>query len=396
MAAGGGEIQARMEHLSGLRCLLAFWVVCGHYAPRGPPSAFSAGACRSFMAVDVFVVMSGFVTHWSYGPRLCCGSLSLRQFYVRRLANVILTTYCAMISSLLVVLAVPELRAKLTPSAWTIAGCLGFVVHWVDPEAWCPAPPSWTVEALLPSWLLYPLTREALARVEARGGGVGLVAVAVALWVVSFGPIVVIFAAQGFHLTWAQYATDFLWPPAQLADFMIGAAAAAIALRHNSNGGEEDDIDGKALQKLSCCSRAWPAARALMADAAFVAMVATVLLAPPPKTHAECQTDWNALLSHEWALAIAIFLYGSAPAGYGGLAARLLGHKALAALGTYSFEVYLFQWTLVAIFHAAVGQWPLSSEVFMAFLLTLWLVSGLYVEWVGAPLTCALRNAFPT
>mmetsp|Transcript_67438 Transcript_67438/g.135383 ORF Transcript_67438/g.135383 Transcript_67438/m.135383 type:complete len:273 (+) Transcript_67438:313-1131(+) len=266
-----------------------------------------------------------------------------------------------------------------------------------------------------------------LAYVEERKGATGLVAIILSLWIVSFGPIVVLFAAQGFRLTWAQYATDFLWPPAQLADFMIGAAAAAIALRHaeqdhvargscasalmaeeagssSSSAFSGTSTDSDASSGGLVCWASWAhctalqracrhsCSRALLADASFAIMAAAVLLSPPPATHAECQTDWNALFSHEWALAIAAFLYGSAPAGRGGLFAQLLSHKALVALGAYSFEVYLFQWVLVAIFHCIFDEWPLSSEVFMAFLLTLWLVSGLYVEWVAAPMTRVVRG----
>ena len=46
----------------------------------------------------------------------------------------------------------------------TLLGCFGFVQHWIRPATWCPAPPSWTIEALLPSWLLYPFLRRALPR----------------------------------------------------------------------------------------------------------------------------------------------------------------------------------------------------------------------------------------
>ncbi|CAJ1457965.1 unnamed protein product [Effrenium voratum] len=168
--------------------------------------------------------------------------------------------------------------------------------------------------------------------------------------------------AQGGTVSWAQFSTSFMWPPAQVADFGLGVLAAEL-------GKGEHDF------------RLW---KALIADLAFAASAAAVMLLPVPGTHAECQEDHNALLSHGCSLAIAVFIYGSQ---HGSCVAHLLSHPALVALGKYSFEVYLFQWPLQAVLRQLLGQWPFEPDVFMGFLLLLWLLAGLYVEYV-APTTC--------
>ncbi|CAK9053819.1 Hypothetical protein SCF082_LOCUS29287 [Durusdinium trenchii] len=369
MARAGEEL----EHLTGLRSFLALWIVCGHYMPGASADGshrsanVSAITCRSFAAVDLFIVMSGYVTHLAYGNRLRSESLSLRRYYLLRMAHILITSYVAMLWSLLVVLAVEEYRDSFLPSISTLLGCFGFVQHWIRPATWCPAPPSWTIEALLPSWLLYPFLRILVARLEGRPGA--LVMWMLVVYAISFGPLLSLYLLQDGHLNWGQFATTFMWPPAQLPDFALGVLASELSA---------------ALPSCSGCS-GW--CRAMLGDAALLGFAAAVVMLPSPSTHAECQTDSNVLLTHGGSLAIALFIFGSAS---GSCLAYVLRHPALVSLGKYSFEVYLFQWPLQALFRR-LCRFP-TPETFMAFLLLLWLLSGLYVEFIAAPLTRCLRS----
>lgn len=176
------------------------------------------------------------------------------------------------------------------------------------------------------------------------------------------------FRRQGGHLNWGQFATSFMWPPAQLADFVLGVVASQV---HQAACRSDWGRPSKYLT-------------AILGDVALVSFGAAVVMLPSPKSRAECQTDANVLLNHGGALISAIFM--CAPRG---LFARLLSHPALVALGKYSFEVYLFQWPLQAIFRQC-QRWP-SNETFMTFLLILWLLAGLYVEFLVEPMTSFFR-----
>ena len=182
----------QLDHLTGIRFFLALWIVCGHYMPSEPTDKGFAVTCRSFVAVNFFVVMSGFMTHLAYGHRLASGALTLKSFYFRRMAQIVLTTYIAMLCSLLVVLTVPEYRQSFMPSPWTILGCLGFVMHWIRPATWCPAPPSWTIEALIPGWLLYPFLRRLVEALDRRGL-LALGSFMLLLYAISFGPLLLLY-----------------------------------------------------------------------------------------------------------------------------------------------------------------------------------------------------------
>jgi peptidoglycan/LPS O-acetylase OafA/YrhL len=295
------------------------------------------------------------------------------------------------------ILAVPSLREELLPDSWTLAGCYGMVVHWMYPEAWCPAPPTWTIEALLPSFLLYPaVTRTVVARVEARGGVKGLCAFLVALWVVSFGPILILYIAQGRKINQAQFAVQFFWPPAQLIDFVIGVIAAAITQQQTGAtcrklAHADDDRESRMLPEADSGYRAWVRSfswAGLLADVTFFTVGGIILLMPSPMASllkGECRTDADALLSHAFVPAIAGFLHWSTVAGRAGIAAQLLSHRFLVLLSTYSLEVYLFQWPVFTAVRYFCGRATMPSQLFMASFLALWLAAGLYVERV-APL----------
>lgn len=160
-----------------------------------------------------------------------------------------------------------------------------------------------------------------------------------------------------------------MWPPSQLGDFALGIVTAQLWGR-------------------------WTVP-SILGDVVLVALLLVLVMLPSPSSRSECQNDGNALLSHATSLAIAIFILaspkpsGKKPCGL----TRLLSHPALVALGKYSFEVYLFQWPLQAIFRQLCQRWP-TPETFMAFLLLLWFISGLYVEVLVMPLTHFCRSRF--
>jgi len=383
------EKPPQLDHLTGIRGILATWVVCGHYLPRMEHGLFNAIACRSWMAVDVFIILSGFVTHWSYSARLKHDVLTIKQYLIKRIAPVVLTTYLAMLLSLCLALYNQE---DWLPGFWPIIGCFGFVVHWVKPSAWCPAPPSWTIEALIPCWILYPWLRRGICVVEGRWSKYGLIFGFMFLWVVSFGPVVVIFAVQGFKLHWTQFATDFFWPPSQFADFAMGAIAAALAEKKHAEGSIQNEslVNPSGVQERYAVGRQLSprkCVKSMIPDILCACVIAPFLILPWPDNWGACQRDWSAMLNHALAPAHATWMYASSMYEAGGVVAQFLRCKALVALGKYAFEAYLFQWPLCYVFKCALGVSLLSMEQFMMFFLMLWLLAGIYVEFVAPPLT---------
>jgi hypothetical protein len=64
---------------------------------------------------------------------------------------------------------------------------------------------TWTIAALLPSWVLYPWSRRVVVAAEERGRAWGLAALMLAAWGLEFGAMVYVYKRQGNNLTLEQH-----------------------------------------------------------------------------------------------------------------------------------------------------------------------------------------------
>jgi peptidoglycan/LPS O-acetylase OafA/YrhL len=369
--------RALIPHLTGVRTLLAMWIVCHHMAPKAVASSFSAFTMRVDVAVEFFVMLSGFVTHHAYGDKDLTSSVgSLASFYARRLARVVLTTQLSMGLSLFWwAWGGKPLLSILNRSTLS---CLLFVKTWFDPEPDCPNGPTWFVAALLPSWLIYPLiTRRVLDRLDSPHG-LGLLCVA--LWLAAIGPQLAMVLWDGDWLTWNEVKQTWFWPPAQLADFALGAGVSALT------------------QRVPPSILAGRIADALVTLVLVVCLLCPVAPTPSgwdgPVFRPGHYIAWDALSGRLAAPALGVFLYGSVSGGCS--TARLLAHPALVALGVYALEVYLLQTPVHDLFVWCKDVLHLpqeSIEVFILYLLVLWSLSAVYVHNLADPANKWLRRA---
>lgn len=356
-----------LSHLVGARCVLTIWILADHFLHGS-----SVLVDRANVAVDCFIIMSGFVTHWAYGARELHRWPLLAQFYVRRILRVLLTTYLAMgvAAALMIATAQP-------PDGAHMLRCILFVESWLQPENWCPNGQTWTIAALLPSWLLYPAWRWLLEAVEARGGARGLAVLLLGLWASSLGPSLFLFLLQGGWLSMRQHNYAYVWPPSQLADFAVGATAASLARLHGS-----ESSGGPGSWWRGC-----------LADVALALILVAITCVPYSGYH----VGWEPLFNHALAPVLATFLYGSSADGCSGIAAWVLSRRPLVRLGKYSFEIFLFQQPLFSAFEVlwiaglneVAPKWCLG----VLFMITLFVLSGLYAEHLEAPFVQWLRQS---
>lgn len=366
-----GQGEEQLKHLTGGRFLACLWIVSAHFLPRSHEPSFNGALFRVNVAVCYFVVVSGFVTHWAYGSMDLSSAAALLLFYLRRLGRVVITFWVAMALACCTAAA-----AGNSLAFWYVVRCFLFVEQWVN---WCPNGPSWFVFVLLPSWLLYPLTRRCVLCVERHYRDAGLLSLLLLLWLLSAGPGLGLLALQGGNITYQQHADMTYWPPAQMADFALGVTAAALTKRWRRDPGSE----------------LWELGLGRLADFSLLVVMVAVFLVPRPKTtYALHPNGWEPLFDHTLSIALAGHLVGScAPVKVRSGSVKLLSHRGLVALGANSFEVYIFQRPIHDLF---VGQFAANSdsmEVFMTFLLGLWLFAGLYAHYIQAPLNGWLRAA---
>ena len=173
----------------------------------------------------------------------------------------------------------------------------------------------------------------------------------------------------GAYFNDSPHTALYLWPPAQLADFLLGCVSAELAARSQRE------------------KTAW------LADGTITIITLAVLLVPNP--HLDYREHGEILYDHGLAPLFAVFLWAAArDTAASSKASRLFAHPALASIGKCSFEVYLFQWPIHAIFYGVGLPTSDHAENFVAFALTLYMLAALYEVHVERPYVRWLRERF--
>lgn len=296
-AAPARTTRLHLPALTGLRFVLALWVILDHLTgpggmlepqARALPHVLYALVRGGYLAVTTFFVLSGFVLARSYaGARW--NSRSLLRYGVGRVARV----YPVYALSLLVV--APFILADPAPHKTPLVAAHGLLVQgWMGalPVNWNT--PAWSLSCEMFFYLLFPLA---------------------AWWMEGAGwPKTLAVAAATCCLTrvmWSLGIPDQTKPLIHLADFLMGIAAAC------------------AYQLLRAAPRplfgAWLYLPGLAAGAALIAWPQMLPAA----------IDLNSALRPLNALLLVGLALG------GGHAARLLGSRVAVYLGKSSYAMYI-------------------------------------------------------
>ena len=210
MSANAGRLPA----LTGLRFVLALWVIVHHLTGRGqmlepaalampgPVYAFLRGG---YLAVTTFFVLSGFVLSRSYSstewsPR------NLVRYGAGRIARV----YPVYLLSLAVV--APFVIADRAAASTQILAAHGLLLQgWLGPIAVNWNTPAWSLSCEIFFYFSFPLLAVLVLRAGCRG--------AVAAAVVACGLT---------RLLWAFGVPDEIKPVIHVSDFLMGVAAARL------------------------------------------------------------------------------------------------------------------------------------------------------------------------
>lgn len=214
-----------LEHLTGSRFLAIVWVMLSHRSRQTSASdAVPLFIERVPAAVSYFVVMSGFVTHYTSSQLSFGDRRGLLGYYVRRLDRVLLVSWICLLFDLLVMPASDRARQM----GWGLVPCFLQVASWnLGPSPHqCPNVPNWTVGSLLLCWLLFPALQLSIAAAARRLGTAGVLALTVSPWAITLAGIVWVYVAQGGTFT-AQDLVAYGFPPMWLGDFALGCGAAA-------------------------------------------------------------------------------------------------------------------------------------------------------------------------
>jgi len=214
--ADGQAPLARLNALTGLRWLAAFWVFSYHMQNLGSlPAPFDAPVRLGSLGVTFFFVLSGFVLTWSMRP-----SLRVSTFYTRRFARIWPSHIVALL------LAVPVFYTLAQPDhSWVKPFSLPILLLSVvlvqgfsrDPVVlFSGNPAAWTLSCEALFYAVHPWAGRLLRRASRRAS---LVVAAVTIGVA--------FAYRlATHLGPAGWANGVPFPIEHLPEFILGMAIA--------------------------------------------------------------------------------------------------------------------------------------------------------------------------
>lgn len=211
----------QLPALTGVRFLLALWVILHHLTGRGMPLDAAAQSLPhpvyaflrgGYLAVATFFVLSGFVLALGYGSNPWRGA-GLWRYAVARFARI----YPVYALSLALVL--PFILADRTPGKRFFLADYGLLLQgWTGylPVGWNT--PAWSLSCEVFFYVCFPLALVALRRVHP-----GIAAAAACL-------LTRVLFLAGVHDEWK--------PLVHFADFLMGMAAASVyaRLRHRFAG----------------------------------------------------------------------------------------------------------------------------------------------------------------
>jgi len=203
---------AHLPALTGVRFLLALWVILHHLTNPGQalesfarslPLACCALIRGGYLAVTTFFVLSGLVLSRSYAST-CWNSRSVLRYGLGRVARV----YPVYLLSLAVM--APFIAADRTPSKAPLVAAHGLLVQaWLGriPVNWNT--PAWSLSCEMFFYMAFPLAAVFFQRASWRKT-IALAAAACCLT----------------RVLWAVGVSDDIKPLIHLADFLMGIAAA--------------------------------------------------------------------------------------------------------------------------------------------------------------------------
>ena len=98
-AADNQPPRKRLPFVDGSRGLASLWIVCQHFLPHSSDGPLVKSLWRSNCAVDYFIVLSGFVTHWAARGKFSQSANrwpDAKRWYGRRFGRVLLAVWLAM------------------------------------------------------------------------------------------------------------------------------------------------------------------------------------------------------------------------------------------------------------------------------------------------------------
>jgi peptidoglycan/LPS O-acetylase OafA/YrhL len=328
--------------LTGVRAIAATAVVLHHIRlPKSAPDPLHKLIGAGYIGVPLFFMLSGFVLAWNYSTLTPGSGKKVWRFYVARIARV-MPLYWVVLTYLVLMRAARGLDQST--ALWR---------HYLAVQSWSG---NWTVgaeEYNAPGWsicvevflyALFPFLVPLVVIIARRYKTAGLLALIGAAWVVQLS-LVTYFTAKGYADQTAREATSaHRWlyrnPLTRLPDFITGMSLAFIVMRGLTLRARTANV----LQALCVIFVIVCASSQLRFTGAF----GPIDFGPPGLFRALCYAAM-------WTIPFGLLLLSLATSPKA-LLSRFLATRAMVALGTASYALYLTHRPLLPGFGQALAQ----------------------------------------
>ncbi|GBG29745.1 Hypothetical Protein FCC1311_059662 [Hondaea fermentalgiana] len=406
-----------LRTISGIRAFATLWIVLGHFQDTNfrfnHDTTFLLVLSRGFVAVGVYIVLSGFMTHYAYQARRYDTWRAWCAFYLRRVGRVLFTYEVSCLLGLCDPLFTRH-DALITKHPLQVVSVCLLVQSWFEipsqegfsrdfPNS--PNAGGWTISTLLFAWLLYPLMNAFMRRFnQATGNALGAkLGLAALMYALGMLPCILMYVTQAGVISNQQFELLYKFPILRLPDFVIGVILAELV------------NDPRVASK----QRLWR----YLPDTLTLGFALFVCLCPlesSPLTGLPEGVEQPLIREN----AEAFLISGLSPImaamllGYGINSGRtdlgfsfsgLLEYRAVEIIGGFSFAVYCFQFTIffmieqwqynqtgidsIAIIpHLGAVAVParLVAGYLLPYLLILFLFAGAWTLWAEQPVAARL------
>jgi peptidoglycan/LPS O-acetylase OafA/YrhL len=169
-----GKASGKLDYLTGLRGLAAWWVVLYHiYQHLQPlvPDFISCIIIKGYLAVDYFFILSGFIISYTYLDKIISlPSGYIKQFYIKRLARIYPLHWTVLILYITIPLAYLITHRSLPGGdLFSIKNFLYsfFLIHnWGFQTELTWNIPSWSISTEIASYIVFPFLAYFLYRLK--------------------------------------------------------------------------------------------------------------------------------------------------------------------------------------------------------------------------------------
>lgn len=215
---------------------------------------------RGPVAVEGFILLSGYVTHYAYASKQYNSATAILRYYARRFGAVLFSYYATWLVMLILSIGACASGAcisndhMLNPVYSITRGALSLLMlqSFEPTEPYFPNGPAWTISTMGLLWLLYPFLRKLLQRPLAQRPLLLCVCACActqmpiwAAFVATAGGVQVPPAegegpptVERFYMTERMYLWLYHFPVFRLGDFTMGMALAELASAATSAGAD--------------------------------------------------------------------------------------------------------------------------------------------------------------